>query len=152
MIIASATAAAQTGAQASPSASTGMLLYFVLYGLIIHSIDQQVQPQPAFFHPELSAAALREQFEALSKLLSVSSNRLAVAPALFSRGLITFECYRNATEGSNKTEEERSSALMISLMSTISTQPELLTKLIDVLNRIEPFVQIAAKLVEASYC
>ena len=84
-------------------------------------------------------------------MLSVSSNRLAVAPALFSVGLITFECYRNATEGSNKTEVEKSTALMISLMSTISTQPDLLTKLIDVLNRIEPFVQIATKLVEASY-
>uniref|UniRef100_A0A1X7UU21 Uncharacterized protein n=1 Tax=Amphimedon queenslandica TaxID=400682 RepID=A0A1X7UU21_AMPQE len=130
---ASATTAVQTGAQASPSVST----------------DQHVH-QPSL-DPQLAVKAFRKQFGALSKLLSVSCNRLAVAPELFSEGLITFDCYRNATEGSSKTEEEKSTALMISLMSTISTQPELLTELINVLNRIEPFKLLATKLVEASY-
>ncbi|XP_019861503.1 PREDICTED: uncharacterized protein LOC109589976 [Amphimedon queenslandica] len=129
---ASATTAVQTGAQASPSVST----------------DQQVQQSS--FDPQLSVTAFRKQFEALSKLLSVSFNRLAVAPALFGEGLITFDCYKNATEGSSKTEEEKSTGLMISLMSTISTQPELLTELINVLKRIEPFKLIATKLAEAS--
>ena len=117
--------------------------------LIIHSIDQQVH-QPSL-DLQLAVKAFRKQFGTLSKLLSVSSNRLAIAPELFSEGVITFDCYKNATEGSSKTEEEKSTGLMISLMSTISTQPELLTELINVLNRIEPFKLIATKLVEASY-
>ncbi|XP_019859956.1 PREDICTED: uncharacterized protein LOC109588213 [Amphimedon queenslandica] len=111
--------------------------------------DQQIQQTS--LDPQLAVKAFRKQFGTLSKLLSVSSNRLAVAPELFSEGLITFDCYKNATEGSSKTEEEKSTGLMISLMSTISTQPELLTELINVLNRIEPFKLIATKLVEASY-
>ena len=123
------------------------MYYYLIF--IIHSIDQQVQ-QPSL-DLELAVKALRKQFGTLSKLLSVSSNRLAVAPELYSEDLITFDCYKNATEGSSKTEEEKSTALMISLMSTISTQPELLTELINVLNRIEPFTLIATKLVEASF-
>ncbi|XP_019862218.1 PREDICTED: uncharacterized protein LOC109590784 [Amphimedon queenslandica] len=111
--------------------------------------DQQIQQLS--LDPQLAVKAFRKQFGTLSKLLSVSSNRLAVAPELFSGGLITFNCYKNATEGSSKTEEEKSTGLMISLMSTISTQPELLTELINVLNRTEPFKLIATKLVEASY-
>ena len=45
--------------------------------------------------------------------MAVSSNRLSVAPELFSEELITFECYRNIVEGSSKTEEEKATALMI---------------------------------------
>ena len=60
--------------------------------------------------------------------------------------LITFECYRNTVEGSSKTEEEKGTALMISLMSTISTQPQLMNELINVFKRIEPFQQVAIKL------
>ena len=78
--------------------------------------------------------------------MSVSSNRPAVALELFGERLISFECYKNTIEGSST-----GTGLMISLMSTISTQPELLTELINVLNRIEPFKLIATKLVEASY-
>ena len=48
--------------------------------------------------------------------MAVSSNRLSVAPELFGEELITFECCRNAVEGSSKTaEEEKGTALMISL-------------------------------------
>uniref|UniRef100_A0A1X7TGD7 Uncharacterized protein n=1 Tax=Amphimedon queenslandica TaxID=400682 RepID=A0A1X7TGD7_AMPQE len=98
--------------------------------------DQQVH-QPSL-DPQLAVKAFRKQFGTLSKLLSVSSNRLAVAPELFSEGLITFDCYKNATEGSSKTEEEKSTGLMISLMSTISTQPELLTELINLKQSTSP--------------
>ena len=83
--------------------------------------------------------------------MSVSSNRFTIAPALFSKRLITFECYRNAVEGSSKTEVEKGTALMISLMSTISTQPQLMNELISVFKRIEPFQQVAIKLTQDCY-
>ena len=67
--------------------------------------------------------------------MAVSSNRLSVAPELFSEELITFECYRNSVDGSSKTEEEKGTALMISLMSTISAQPQLMNELINVFKK-----------------
>ena len=83
--------------------------------------------------------------------MAVSSNRLSVAPELFSKRLITFDCCRNAVEGSSKTEEEKGIVLMISLMSTISTQPQLMNELINVFKRIEPFQQVAIKLTQDCY-
>ena len=101
--------------------------------------------------PELAVKAFKKQFGILSKLMAVSSNRLSVASELFSEELITFECYRNIVEGSSKTEEEKGTALMISLMSTISTQPQLMNELINVFKRIEPFQQVAIKLTQDCY-
>ena len=101
--------------------------------------------------PELAVKAFKKQFGILSKLMAVSSNRLSVAPELFSEELITFECYRNTVEGSSKTEEEKGTALMISLMSTISTQPQLMNELINVFKRIEPFQQVAINFTQDCY-
>ena len=83
--------------------------------------------------------------------MSVSSNRLSIAPELFSEELITFDCCRNAVEGSSKTEEEKGTALMISLMSTISTQPQLMNELINIFKRIEPFQQVAINITQDCY-
>ena len=83
--------------------------------------------------------------------MAISSNRLSVAPELFSEELITFECYRNSVDGSSKTEEEKGTALMISLMSTISAQPQLMNELINVLKKIESFQQVAIILTQECY-
>ena len=95
--------------------------------------------------------AFKKQSETLSKLMAVSSNRLSIAPALFSKELITFECYRNTVKGSSKTEEEKCTALTISLMSTISTQPQLMNELINIFKRIEPFQQVAINFTQDCY-
>ena len=95
--------------------------------------------------------AFRKQFVILSDLMAISSNRLAIASHLFSEELIPFNCYKDIADNSSKTDQEKGTALMIALMTSISSQPELLERLIDVLKRLEPFQQIAHKLEKDIY-
>ena len=118
--------------------------------LIIHSIDQQVQ-QPSL-GPELAVKAFKKQFEALSKLLSVSSNRLAVAPALYSDDLITVNSLDEAIDDGSKTNQAKGLSLMKAIKATINEQPiESLKRLINVFKRVEPFEHIAHKLTEDAH-
>ena len=117
---------------------------------MIHSIDQQVQ-QPSL-DPQLAVKAFRGQFEALSKLLSVSSNRLAVAPALFGEGLITENSFDEAIDDGPKTDQAKGLSLMKAIKATINEQPiESLLGLINVFKRVEPFKHIAHKLTENTH-
>ena len=75
--------------------------------------------------------------------MCLSNNRLLIAPELFSGRLITAQCYDSAVDDSSKTNMEKGTSLMIGLMSTINTQPQLITKLIDILKKFDGFKSIA---------
>ena len=75
--------------------------------------------------------------------MCVSNNRLSIAPELFSSRLITPQCYDSAVDDSSKTNMEKGTSLMMGLMSTINTQPQLITKLIDILKKFDAFKLIA---------
>ena len=65
--------------------------------------------------------------------MSISSNRLRIAPKLYSARLITTECHDRAVDDSSKSDVEKGTSLMRGLKSSINNQPQLLTNLIDVL-------------------
>ena len=88
----------------------------------------------------------RTHYAELSRLVSDSSNRLALAPELFSTRLITQECFNSATDNSPKSDMEKGLVLMKGLMSSINIQPQLLTKLINSLRKIEAFKFVAEKI------
>ena len=94
----------------------------------------------------------KKQFGALSKLMSVSSNRLAVAPELFSDGLITENSFDEAIDDGPKTDQAKGLSLMKAIKATINEQPiESLLGLINVFKRVEPFKHIAHKLTEDTH-
>ena len=86
---------------------------------------------------------VRTHYAELSCLVSDSTNRLTLAPELFAVRLITLECHNSATDNSPKTDMEKGLLLMRGLMSTIKSQPQSLTKLIDSLRKVEAFKLIA---------
>ena len=76
--------------------------------------------------------------------MAISSNRLAIASHLFSEELIPFNCYKDIADNSSKTDQEKGTALMIALMTTIDSQPvQSVLTLISVLERVEIFESIA---------
>lgn len=75
--------------------------------------------------------------------MCVSSNRLSIAPELFSARLITGQCHASAVDDSPKTDAEKGTSLMIGLMSTINAQPQLIIKLIEILKKFDAFKLIA---------
>ena len=77
--------------------------------------------------------------------MSDSTNRLALAPKLYSARLITKDCYNCATDNSSKTDIEKGLHLLRGLISTIKTQPQL-TNLINTLNKCEAFQVVAKKM------
>ena len=84
----------------------------------------------------------RTHYAELSRLVSDSANRLALAPELFSTRLISLECYNSFIDYSPKTDMEKGLLLMNGLMSTIKSQSQL-TKLIDSLRKVEAFKSVA---------
>ena len=88
----------------------------------------------------------RKRFAELTNLLSVSTNRLTVAAELYSEKLITEECYDEANDRSLRTDLERGTSLAMALKATINSQPQLITKLISVLEKLETFNSLANKL------
>ena len=82
----------------------------------------------------------------LSRLVSVSANRLVLAPELFSTRLISLECFNSVTDDSRKSDMEKGQLLMRGLMSSIKFQPQLLTKLINSLRKLEVFKFVAEKM------
>ena len=98
-----------------------------------NSLGPQSSPEEVF----------RTHYAELSRLVSDSANRLALAPELFSARLITQECYNSATDNSPKSDQEKGLLLIKGLTSTIQSQPQLLTKLIDSLRKFEAFKSLA---------
>ena len=86
---------------------------------------------------------LRTQYGDLCDLMYVSSNRLSVASHLFSAGLITFDCYNKAVDDSPKTDMEKGISVMRAVMASITARPQLFTKLVTVLEKVEAFKSIA---------
>ena len=84
----------------------------------------------------------RTHYAELSRLVSDSANRLALAPELFSTRLISLECYNSFIDYSPKTDMEKGLLLMNGLMSTMKSQSQL-TKLIDSLRKVEAFKSVA---------
>ena len=80
--------------------------------------------------------------------MAISSNRLAIAPRLFSEELIFETSFDEAIDDGPRTDQAKGFSLMKAIKATISSQPELLERLIDVLKRLEPFKQISDKLTE----
>ena len=85
-------------------------------------------------------------FANLSRLMSVSDHRLSLASELLSAFLITLDCYNSTTDNSPKSDMEKGQSLMRGLMVSINTNPQLLTKLIDVLNNVEACKLVAEKM------
>lgn len=73
----------------------------------------------------------------------ISSNRLCIASKLYSARLITTECHDRAVDDSAKSDVEKGTSLMRGLRSSIDNQPQLLTKLIDVLKKLDAFISVA---------
>ena len=88
----------------------------------------------------------RTHYAELSHLVSDSANRLALAPELFGARLITQECFNSATDNSPKSDMEKGLLLMKGLTSSIKSQPQLLTKLIDSLRKFEAFKLVAEQM------
>ena len=78
--------------------------------------------------------------------MCTSSNRLCVASKLYSARLITTECHDRAVDDSSKSDVEKGTSLMRGLTSSINNQPRLLTKLIDILKKLDAFVSVAERM------
>ena len=105
-----------------------------------YTIDQQP------LDTELVKKFLRKHFAELTNLLSVSTNRLTVAVELYSAELITETCFAEANDRSLRTDLERGTSLAMALKATIDSQPQLISKLISVLEKLETFNSLANKL------
>ena len=89
---------------------------------------------------------LRKQVDILADLLSDPINRLSLANKLYSDGLITFDHYKNATDNSSKTDQEKGQSLLNVIISLINTQPHQLKNLAATLKKVEAFKSVAEKL------
>ena len=105
-----------------------------------YTIDQQP------LDTELVKEVFRKHFAELTNLLSVSTNRLTVAAELYSKKLITEECYDEAVDDSPRTDKVKGTSLAKAVKATINSQPQLITKLISVLEKLETFNSLANKL------
>ena len=108
---------------------------------ILDTIDQRTTVNTEHFKK-----CFRRHFADLSKLMSVSSNRLSIAAELYCKHLITETCYDDCTDDSNKTDAEKGHSLMKALKATIYTHPQSVITLVDVLDKAESFRLIARKL------
>ena len=84
--------------------------------------------------------------------MSVSSNRLLLASELYSARLITSQCYNGATDNNAETDSQKGTYLMRVLMSIIDIQPNSITKLINVLMKIDGFESIAENMQHSLQC
>ena len=96
-----------------------------------YTIDQQP------LDDELVKEVFREHFAELTNLLSVSTNRLTVAAELYSEKLITETCYDEAVDDSPRTDMAKGTSLAKAVKATINNQPQLITKLISVLEKLD---------------
>ena len=117
------------------------ILYVVILYMSFGTIDQI-----ATLNTEHIKKCFRRYFADLSKLMSVSNNRLSIVAELYSKHLITETCYDNCTDDSNKTDAEKGHSLMRALKATIYSQPQSMITLVGVLKKAEAFRLIIRKL------
>ena len=96
--------------------------------------------------PEKAKKAFRKAFAEISRLMSDTTNRLAIVPEFYSEELITEASYDEAVEDGPHTDLAKGTSLMKALKETINNNPQLLQRLVSVLNQMENFKFIAEKL------
>ena len=97
-------------------------------------------------NPEKAKKAFRKIFAEMSKLMSVATNRLDLAPEFYSKELITEASYDEAVDDGPRTDSAKGTSLMKALKETINNNPQLLQRLVLVLDQVENFKFIAEKL------
>ena len=98
-------------------------------------------------NPEKAKKAFRKVFAEMSKLMSVATNRLDLAPEFYSKELITEASYDEAVDDGPHTDSAKGTSLMgAALKETINNNPQLLQRLVLVLDQVENFKFIAEKL------
>ena len=105
-----------------------------------YTIDQQP------LDTEVVKKVFRNHFAELTKLMSVATNRLTVAVELYSAELITEGSYDEAVDDGPRTDMAKGVSLVNAVKATINSQPQLITKLISILQNIEAFNSLAVKL------
>ena len=113
-------------------------MYNIIYTQ--YTIDQQP------LDTELAKKVFRKHFAELSDLMIVSSNRLSIASRLYSEELITDTCYDEAVDDGPRTYIAKGTSLAKAVKATINSQPQLITKLISILQNIEAFNSLAVKM------
>ena len=88
----------------------------------------------------------RKHFAELTKLMSIATNRLAVAVELYSEKLITEGFFDEAVDDGPRTDMAKGVSLAKAVKATINSQPQLITKLISILQNIEAFNSLAVKM------
>ena len=78
--------------------------------------------------------------------MTVSSNRLSIATRLYSEELITETCYDETVDDGPRTDMAKGISLAKAVKATINSQPQLIVKLISVLEKLETFNSLANKL------
>ena len=81
--------------------------------------------------PEQARKVFRKNFAKLADI--ICDYRLLIAPKLYSADLITRRSYKNATDNSHGSDQDKEIALANALESTINDQPDLLEKLVEIL-------------------
>ena len=110
----------------------------------IRYIQYTIDQQP--LDTELAKKVFRKHFAELNDLMTVSSNRLSIASRLYSEELITDTCYDEAVDDGPRTDIAKGTSLAKAVKATINSQPQLITKLISILQNIEAFNSLAVKM------
>ena len=94
---------------------------------------------------KLAGEVLQDNFPKLSKILAAPSNLSAIIMSLYAKKLITDETY---TESMNagRPVQDRCASLLFTLKATVTTQPQSMLTLIEVLKKKEAFKDIAEKM------
>ena len=80
---------------------------------------------------ELAKNVFRKNLDKLSNI--ICNYRLSIALKLYSAGLIGEESLKNATDNSPRSDRDKGITLAIALGSTINDKPDLLKKLVEIL-------------------
>ena len=105
-----------------------------------YTIDQQP------LDTDVVNEVFRKHFAELTKLMSIATNRLAVAVELYSEKLITEGFFDEAVDDGPRTDMAKGVSLSKAVKATINSQPQLITKLISILQNIEAFNSLAVKM------
>ena len=115
--------------------------------MYIRSTQYTIDQQPPLDDDQVKKVFRKHSAE-LTKLMSVFINRWTVAVELYSEELITEACHDEAVAVGIGPHADRvkGTILATSVRDTINSQPQLITKLISVLKKIETFNSLANKL------
>ena len=78
--------------------------------------------------------------------MSTFNNRLEVAPKLYSEKLINKASFDDAVDKSPCTDITKGTSLAKAVNDTINNEPQLITKLISIFKKLEPFNLLANEL------